>query len=366
MNIQFSRQFLLEDDAYGSLKDMLISLGADEQAAHILIKAVEQGLLTPDKVVSIVRSTATMEEESGTAGAGAYLPSLHATPEKYKGPELEEDDQKKETVEFEVGQIVKHSNSDWKIINKSGEGLNATYTIEQQPSPGIKTRVIHDMLARQNQPKEARVAEDAPMLAAGKADISTYTKDKFTKVPKGHAKLKSIIVKDLWEMTTAVEGEDDEWPKEVLSRHRDMKFVLQKTLPDRATYQIIDLEDNNKPVGNMTFGSVKTLEDFAGDYVKPKGGTRSTQLEGEDLKENYHRFKRETKERPKQDQYHEAIKVVNKKLDEVNRILEFTSRMKNELAEGDGVLEMKANTAKAMDKIKSKIAEAYKKIKTLN
>ena len=84
------------------------------------------------------------------------------------------------------------------------------------------------------------------------------------------------------------------------------------------------------------------------------------------IQENYHRFKRETRERPKQDQYHEAIKEVNKKLEEVNRILEFTTRLKEELSEGDQMLEVKTRTAKTMDKLKTKIAEAYKKLKNLN
>jgi hypothetical protein len=77
--------------------------------------------------------------------------------------------------------------------------------------------------------------------------------------------------------------EIEEWPKEVFSRYRDMKFILQKSSPDRATYQIVDLENNNEPKGNMTFSSIKSLEDFADDYIKPQGGTRSTYL-GEAIK----------------------------------------------------------------------------------
>jgi hypothetical protein len=70
----------------------------------------------------------------------------------------------------------------------------------------------------------------------------------------------------------------EEWPKEVFSRHRDMKFILQKSSSDKATYQIVDLENNNKEIGTMTFGSVFNLKDFANDYIKPQGGTISTYL----------------------------------------------------------------------------------------
>lgn len=78
------------------------------------------------------------------------------------------------------------------------------------------------------------------------------------------------------------EGEDSTWPEEVLSYHRDMKFVKQKISSDRATYQIVDLENDNKPMGTYTFGSIKSLEDFANNYIKPQGGRQSSQFESED------------------------------------------------------------------------------------
>ena len=50
-------------------------------------------------------------------------------------------------------------------------------------------------------------------------------------------------------------SEGNEWPEEVLSRHKDMKFIKQKSSSDKATYQIIDLEDNNKSKDSITFNS---------------------------------------------------------------------------------------------------------------
>lgn len=77
--------------------------------------------------------------------------------------------------------------------------------------------------------------------------------------------------------------ENKEWPKELLSRYRDMKFILQNSSPNKATYQIIDLENNNKVIGTLAFNSIYSLEDFADNYIKPQGGTQSTYL-GEDKK----------------------------------------------------------------------------------
>ena len=85
----------------------------------------------------------------------------------------------------------------------------------------------------------------------------------------------------------------------------------------------------------------------------------------EPLKENYFRFRNETKTRGKSDQFHEAVKIINKKLDEVNRLLEFTGTFKTELSEGEDAFEVKTNTKKAMDKVRGKVVEAYQKLKQL-
>ena len=189
-----------------------------------------------------------------------------------------------------------------------------------------------------------KVKEDAPMLAHGKADISTYTQDNFKKV-EGHADLKSIEPKDLWGTLPTAMSEELE---EIITRKTKEKLdnVLQRvkgSSPKIYDY-ILDLIADIYP------------HDDEVEALVAKAG----------LQENYHRFKRQTKERSKQDQYHEAIKAINKKLDEVNRILEFTSRMKEELSEGEETLEMKSRTTKTLDKTKTKVAEAYKKLKHLN
>jgi flagellar hook-basal body complex protein FliE len=87
--------------------------------------------------------------------------------------------------------------------------------------------------------------------------------------------------------------------------------------------------------------------------------------EEEPLNENYFRFRNETKMRGKSEQFHEAVKIINKKLDEVNRLLEFTGTLKTELSEGEENFEVKTNTKKAMDKVRGKVVEAYQKLKQL-
>jgi len=83
------------------------------------------------------------------------------------------------------------------------------------------------------------------------------------------------------------------------------------------------------------------------------------------LEENYFKFRNETRTRGKSEQFHEAVKIINKKLDEVNKLLEFTGTLKTELSESEDTFEVKTYTKKSMDKVRGKVIEAYQKLKQL-
>lgn len=221
MSIQFQAKYLLEDfDELESLKSMLLSLGASQDSATMLVAAVAKGQLGPSTAVDIVKSTAGIKEDGGSATGGGTTTGATFTP-----------------------------------------GTGMQYTTKK------------------------RVKEDAPKLAAGKADISTYTNDGFTKAKRGKGTVKGIEVKDLWE-------------EEVLEEAR-----------------------------------------------------------------GYSQFKKETATRTKAQQMHEAAKAINKKLDEINKLLEYTDQMRMELAEGEEQLEYKHNTKALFEKMNRKVVEAYTKLK---
>jgi tetrahydromethanopterin S-methyltransferase subunit G len=297
MNQQFQTRFLLEDyDEFESLKDALLQLGASEDVAEMLTNAAAKGHIEPSKAIEIVKSTTGLSEDG--VGGGST-----------------------------IGGGVTNGAS-----FATGDG-------------------------EQHAGKKA-FKEDAPMLAHGKADISTYTNDKFTRA-EGHPKLKSIDIKNVWgTKPTAMSEMSNKNPgmPEFIAYIKDNPDAIQK-LGFRRLQDVIEYLES---------ASLEDWDELRSELSQIVGGKDIGIYEQDGLSENYHRFKRETRERPKQDQYHEAIRTVNKKLDEVNRILEFTSRMKNELAEEGGILEVKARTAKTMDKMKMKIAEAYKKLKNLN
>ena len=79
----------------------------------------------------------------------------------------------------------------------------------------------------------------------------------------------------------------------------------------------------------------------------------------------YHKFKSEVKFRTKSEQLHKAIREVKKKLQEIDRIVEYTSRMKQELSEDGGINYWKA-TQKNVATIAEMISHLNNKIKNLN
>ena len=82
-----------------------------------------------------------------------------------------------------------------------------------------------------------------------------------------------------------------------------------------------------------------------------------------EINESYSKFKTETKTRGKSDQFHQAIREVRKKVQEINRLFEYVSRLKAELSEGEGGLQYKMHTEKALSKIKEMVAELNQNVK---
>jgi len=79
----------------------------------------------------------------------------------------------------------------------------------------------------------------------------------------------------------------------------------------------------------------------------------------------YNKFKNEVKYRTKAEQLHKAIREVKRKLQEIDRIVEYTQRMKIELSEGDGI-QYWNRTNKAVAAISEMVNHLNNKIKNLN
>jgi hypothetical protein len=79
----------------------------------------------------------------------------------------------------------------------------------------------------------------------------------------------------------------------------------------------------------------------------------------------YGKFKKDVKHRTKSEQLHKAIREVKRKLQEIDRIVEYTSRMKQELSEDGGINYWKA-TQNNVATISEMVNQLNNKIKNLN
>ena len=79
----------------------------------------------------------------------------------------------------------------------------------------------------------------------------------------------------------------------------------------------------------------------------------------------YSKFKNEVKFRTKNEQLHKAIREVKRKLSEIDRIVEYTSRMKQELSEGEEGLKYWKKTESNIATISEMVNQLNNKIKNL-
>jgi hypothetical protein len=118
----------------------------------------------------------------------------------------------------------------------------------------------------------------------------------------------------------------------------------------------------------------------ASGYTAPSGYTAASEYDkNENMKESllniiekeminevtYGKFKKDVKHRTKSEQLHKAIREVKRKLAEIDRIVEYTSRMKQELSEDGGINYWKA-TQKNVATISEMVNQLNNKIKNLN
>ena len=202
-----------------------------------------------------------------------------------------------------------------------------------------------------------------PKLAAGKAKI--YAKDKWG-----------------WEEAPSIPNR----PSKGGFIYKQLFEELKKTVDE---YNNID--DNINPFepgdrikvtyGNEFYGQTGTVEDITKSYVivsiddDPEDGEYSMHYSDveiiedqeedydDELNESYSKFKTETKTRDKSDQFHQAVRQVKKKVQEINKLFEYVSRLKTELSEGQDGLKYKIHTERALAKIKEMVSELNTNIK---
>jgi hypothetical protein len=143
----------------------------------------------------------------------------------------------------------------------------------------------------------------------------------------------------------------------------------QKT---NAATKAADAEGMKKvPTGMPSDSKVKDYKAIWKSAEKPKYKMYKENMNLQDIikeellnEATYKQFKKEVKFRTKAEQLHKAMREVKRKLSEIDRIVEYTTRMKQELSEGDGT-QYWSRTEKAVHSIAEMMNHLNTKINNL-
>ena len=307
MNNQFATQFLREElDEFDSLRDMLSQLGASKDSVELLVNAVAKGHIEPSKAVEIVKST-VMNEDGAAAAAPAGGSTTGggvtngATFTPGSGEQYAAGTRKKK---YQEGAF-----EDDEIAIYDGEdGLTKIYKREGGTYYGVNN------------------------------EFDFYAKDKAELLHKlktwGYKLLTGTLDEDAPRLAGSPAKTNKQGAKN-LNAYSSVGFTKAPSATEAGKHMksidVVDLWDED-----------------------PLYESRA-----------YSKFKKETAVRSKPDQMHEAAKIIQNKLHEIEKLLEFTSQMKNELSEGEQTLEYKHNTKKVFERIHKKVVEVYTKVKGL-
>lgn len=147
-----------------------------------------------------------------------------------------------------------------------------------------------------------------------------------------------------------------------------LKIKLKQEMSTTGTGASVTPGTGEGVATKYAFSPKKDSNKIAKDYIKTFGGELapsvpnrpSKAIDYKKLNEGYAQFRNETKMRSKSDQFHQAVKQVKKKMNEINRIFEYVDRLKNELSEGED-LKYKKYTENAFQQIKESAKQLFLK-----
>jgi hypothetical protein len=262
-----------------------------------------------------------IEEDSVTGSGEAYKPSLNVPEKKYKGVS-----ERIDTISIEQF---------WSIVDKFKRGVR----------PKSDVLDAYNQLSSNDQ-KDVEVEKYKRQIKED--DLSGYKPVKGFRA--GHTKdTGGFQYSDLWNVNEADE------------RYNvgDEVRVTKKGSIQYNKIGTIDAIDEKSNMYKIQFKNGKSGMYHESDLVRPsepKGPQKILKID-----ENYNRFKKETSVRSKEQQMHEAMKLVRKKLGEAEKVIDYVKTMKEEL----GLQEYKSHTNRLMEKLQVSISEIYKKYKSI-
>jgi hypothetical protein len=297
-----------------------------------------------------VKIVGEMEEMSVTGGGEAYLPGLNVPAKKYKYGYTKE---VKETADPQSGKAAPFG-SGYKDV----KGFRAGHTKDKG---GFQYKDLWNV--NEDQFNEIVLKQDKDKVEK----LLAYVKDKAPDLYRRFLGWMSEPYPHDYDEFAAAAGINEEEETEQEEFKIGDKVEIVGKWPDKSYGEVVSFDDDLVAV-NVTKGGGSTYKRqmmiphdqlrLQGSEVKKKEKKeKAKEMEKEPIKEG---LKTEIKVRSKKQQFQEATKLANKKLREINSILEYASNLKSDLNETEY-----SSSSKAMESMKKNIAEAYKKMKSL-
>jgi len=320
MNNQFLTQFLREEqeEVNKSIENIIAQTGADQDLVDFIMNAIRQGAITPEKAIQIIRDTFNGVNEDGMGGGSTTGGGVT------------------NGATFTPGTGEQYAAGTRKVVRKNLEEDDAL------PS-SLYQELMDDIVDKANNNTKAEYDFTIEALK----HLKLYNEDHL----KGFYKF--AVGANYHSIAEAVR---DVLTGKVSLKEDAPRLAGEKSKTDKQGAR--NLSAYTKDGFTKAPSAEEAAKSIKGVEVKDLWGKKA-------LEETYYSFRNETKTRGKSEQFHEAVKIINKKLDEVNRLLEFTGTLKTELSEGEDAFEVKTNTKKSMDKVRGKVIEAYQKLKQL-
>lgn len=149
-------------------------------------------------------------------------------------------------------------------------------------------------------------------------------------------------------------------PTPVIQNSNPNQSKINMLLKKRAEIER-DMEQEAEPEGGPI------ADKYATDLMKIDAAIKKLRrpvgVQEETLAEGYAQFKNETKTRSKPEQFHQAVKAVKKRVQEIHKLFEYVSKLKTELSEDKDGLKYKAHTEKAIGQIKEMVMNLNKNMR---
>jgi hypothetical protein len=277
-----------------------------------------------------------IEENSVTTGGEAFLPGLDVPEKKYKAGYTK--------------RVKESENSPFKDV----KGFRPGHTkdkggFQYKDLWDLNEDQFNELISRQDKDKVEKLLD--------------LVRDKAPDLYRKFLSWMSEPYPHDYEEFAAATGVNEREQKESGEFKIGDKVEIINMWPDKSYGQVVSFDDDIVAV-NVTKGGGSTFTRqmmIPRDKLKLQGSEEKKKekddMEKEPIKEG---LKTEIKVRSKKQQFQEATKMVNKKLKEINSILELAKDLKTDLNEVEC-----ESCNRMMENMKRNVAEAYKKMKDL-